>query len=122
MLTFNLKKQWFNKIKSGEKTHEYREVKPCWTGRFIAICSAIEEDKNKRIYPPIKTEPFIEPTYYINCCFKLGYPKDTEKDKILYGYIKSIEVINGKDTDLKIDKDVYDIEFKLIKEQTNERN
>ena len=65
MLTFNLKKQWFNKIKSGEKTHEYREVKPCWTGRFIAICSAIEEDKNKRIYPPIKIEPFIEPIYLL---------------------------------------------------------
>lgn len=28
MLTFNLKKEWFDKIKSGEKTHEYREVKP----------------------------------------------------------------------------------------------
>ena len=24
MLTFNLKKEWFEKIKSGEKTHEYR--------------------------------------------------------------------------------------------------
>lgn len=25
MLTFNLKKEWFEKIKSGEKTHEYRQ-------------------------------------------------------------------------------------------------
>lgn len=25
MLTFNLKKKWFDKIKNGEKTHEYRE-------------------------------------------------------------------------------------------------
>ena len=31
MLTFNLKKEWFEKIKSGEKTHEYREVKDFWT-------------------------------------------------------------------------------------------
>lgn len=30
MLTFNVKKEWFDKIKSGEKTHEYREVKPYW--------------------------------------------------------------------------------------------
>lgn len=30
MLTFNLKKTMFDKIKSGEKTHEYREVKPYW--------------------------------------------------------------------------------------------
>ena len=27
---------------------------------------------------------------------------------------------NGKNTDLAVDKDVYDIEFELIKEQTNE--
>ena len=30
MLTFNVKKEWFEKIKSGEKTHEYREYKPYW--------------------------------------------------------------------------------------------
>ena len=34
MLTFNLKKEWFEKIKSGVKTHEYREVKPYWTTRI----------------------------------------------------------------------------------------
>lgn len=28
MLTFPLKKEWYEKIKSGEKTIEYREVKP----------------------------------------------------------------------------------------------
>lgn len=27
MLVFSLKKEWFDKIKSGEKTVEYREVK-----------------------------------------------------------------------------------------------
>ena len=35
MLTFNLKKEWFEKIKSGEKTHEYREVKPYWFRRLF---------------------------------------------------------------------------------------
>ena len=34
MLTSNLKKEWFEKIKSGQKTHEYREVKPYWTKRL----------------------------------------------------------------------------------------
>ena len=34
MLTFNLKKEWFEKIKSGEKTHEYREFKYYW---FVRI-------------------------------------------------------------------------------------
>lgn len=38
MLTFNLKKEWFEKIKSGEKTHEYREVKPYWVNRLANAC------------------------------------------------------------------------------------
>ena len=35
MLTFNLKKEWFEKIKSGEKTHEYREEKYYWTSKIV---------------------------------------------------------------------------------------
>ena len=34
MLTFNLKKEWFEKIKSGEKTHEYRLQTKYWTKRL----------------------------------------------------------------------------------------
>jgi len=34
MLIFPLKKQWYEKIKSGEKTIEYREVKPYWSKRI----------------------------------------------------------------------------------------
>lgn len=30
-MNFNLKKEWFYKIKNGEKTHEYREFKPYGT-------------------------------------------------------------------------------------------
>ena len=35
MLIFPLKKEWYEKIKSGEKTIEYREVKPYWSKRFF---------------------------------------------------------------------------------------
>ena len=34
MLVFPLKKKWYEKIRSGEKTIEYREVKPYWTRRL----------------------------------------------------------------------------------------
>lgn len=34
MLIFPLKKQWYEKIKSGEKTIEYREAKPYWKQRL----------------------------------------------------------------------------------------
>ena len=34
MLIFLLKKEWYEKIKSGEKTIEYRKVKPYWSCRL----------------------------------------------------------------------------------------
>ena len=34
MLIFPLKKEWYEKIRRGEKTVEYREVKPYWTKRI----------------------------------------------------------------------------------------
>lgn len=34
VLHLTLKKQWFDMIKSGEKTEEYREIKPYWTKRL----------------------------------------------------------------------------------------
>ena len=34
MLIFPLKKEWFEKIKNGTKTIEYREVKPYWSKRI----------------------------------------------------------------------------------------
>lgn len=88
MLVLNLKREWFQKIKSGEKTHEFREVKPYW---------------QKRLYN--------NPSGWI--CFCDGYPKREDCYRRLYAQVVNITVRNGKDTDLKIDKDVFDIEFKL---------
>lgn len=34
MLTLPIKKQWFDMIKRGEKTEEYREIKPYYESRF----------------------------------------------------------------------------------------
>ena len=34
-LTLSLKKKWFDKIKSGEKLEEYREIKPHYIRQFI---------------------------------------------------------------------------------------
>lgn len=35
-LHLTLKKKWFDMILSGEKTEEYREIKPYWTNRFYS--------------------------------------------------------------------------------------
>ena len=95
MLTFNLKKEWFEKIKSGEKTHEYREAKPYWTKR---ICNYFDIDDEN---------PFIG--HQLPIQFVLGYTRE-----YLLARVTNIRIINGKDTDLKLDADVYDIEFELM--------
>lgn len=35
-LHLTLKKRWFDLIKSGHKTEEYREIKPYWSKRLLA--------------------------------------------------------------------------------------
>ena len=37
MLTLPIRKKWFDMILSGEKTEEYREIKPYWTKRFEKV-------------------------------------------------------------------------------------
>lgn len=109
MLTFNLKKEWYEKIRSGKKTTEFREVKPYWTKRIntalekIGIC--IYEDGE----PPIGAEVYTEGV--VPCQFVLGYTKQ----KIL-AEIYQISVINGRCTDLRIDKPVYAIWFGYARE------
>lgn len=53
MLTLPIKKKWFDMILSGEKTEEYREIKPYYISRFKKIfnmCpySAIPSGGDKR--------------------------------------------------------------------------
>lgn len=35
VLTISVKKEWFDKIVSGEKKEEYREIKPYWVARLF---------------------------------------------------------------------------------------
>ena len=99
MLTFNLKKEWFEKIKSGEKTHEYRRMTPYWETR---ICNAIKKDKD----------------FTLQIKFCCGCPKNDDKEKILLAnVIRITQNVDGLETDLKINELVFDIEFELIKEK-----
>lgn len=107
MLTFNLKKEWFDKIVSGEKTHEYREVKDYWTKRITKAIYGVALN-----YDADYCECDVQLNYI---CFMNGMISE-EKQPRIYAKLKSIRIINGKNTDLAIDKPVYDIEFKVIKE------
>lgn len=117
MLTFILKKEWYEKIKSGEKTIEYREVKPYWTKRIATtLCRPMfalyspEEVFNKVSATGFKRK--FGACYPANACLlRLGYTR-----KKLTAYISLIEVVDGKDTDLHIDKPVYAIHITDVKE------
>lgn len=91
MLIFPMIKEWYEKIKSGEKTVEYREVKDYWTKRIKNVVQELN----------LCGKPI--------CYFQLGYNPDTR----LKATISKVERVDGKNTDLKIDKPVYAIHFKL---------
>lgn len=113
MLTFNLKKEWFEKIKSGEKTHEYRVMKGYWRRRLFqtAIDNYFASHENDSDWTTFHQEIINSPLL-----FKLGYPKNSETDKIIQAKITKLTILpTGINTDLKINAPVYDIEFELIK-------
>lgn len=117
MITFNLKKEWFEKIKSGGKTHEYREVKPYWTKRFVNLSENIFFCAPYGRFCYINQIGKCVDELKEECFLVCGYPKKDDKDKRLKARIKNICIVNGLETDLKINKDVYDIEFELIRSE-----
>lgn len=104
MFTFNLKKEWFEKIKNRQKTIEYRECKDYWFKRFRKI---IEKDLNSQYTNISEIMPytFRNPVY---CIFRLGYTKT-----YLNGKITKIDIIDGMESDLKCKGSVFAIYFEL---------
>lgn len=91
MLTFRLKKEWYEKVKSGEKTHEYRIYGDYW---------------NKRIIDALFPEDII--------CLTCGYPQKDDLNRRLFAKVLKISVTDGLKSDLKVNKRVWDIEFELV--------
>lgn len=105
MLIFPLKKEWYEKIKSGEKTVEYRELKPYWNGR---LSKEFDFDQNAFCNIGDILEML---TYRHPIKLRLGYTK-----KYMEALVNKIEIVNGKDTDLHIDKPVYAIHLTDVRE------
>lgn len=119
MLTFNLKKEWFDKIKSGKKTHEYREVKDYWTNRLMKyLYGNVVDNKGYFIQQVHYGRAHLQKNDGI--IFACGYPKKDEREKMLNATITRISITRGERTDLKIKAPVYDIEFKLLNEVKDE--
>ena len=104
MLIFPLKKEWYEKIKSGEKTIEYREVKPYWKKRIDTLLrDFVLCESDLKVLDDFR----FGKTVVCNkgCILQLGYNANTR----LKAIITKIEVVDGKNTDLHIDKPVYAI-------------
>ena len=73
ILTLNVSKQWFDMIVAGEKTEEYREIKPYWIKRLTTNCEvaydvAAETHCGEVLYRP-----------YTHVLFINGYRKDSPR-------------------------------------------
>lgn len=73
MLVLPIKKKWFDMIASGEKSEEYREIKPYWTSRFMNELGFPKneiENVHKLLARGGKTKD-------IEVMFRNGYSKDS---------------------------------------------
>ena len=96
-LHLNLKKNWFDMIKSGEKKEEYREITPYWCTRFLLFLgkkksmefwkskSKVVFDLHSYVKHGIKVGviKFINHAWWpynqVNICFSNGYAKDRDQ-------------------------------------------
>lgn len=109
MLTFNLKNEWYEKIRSGKKTVEYREAKPYWSSRLKKCLGEFAHDEffdKPKVGSSV--EMLLDPE---KCVLRLGYTK-----RYMTADISKISVVDGKYTDLHIDRPVYAIKLSNIKE------
>lgn len=110
MLIFPLKKEWYEKIKSGEKRIEYREIKPYWNTR-------LNKPFGKLFFAwtgKVPSYPFEFEKGIFPCRLRLGYTRT-----YMSAYIVKIQIVDGKNTDLHIDEPVYAIHLADVKEIQN---
>ncbi len=105
ILDLVVKGVWFDKIKSGEKTHEFRERNGYWEQRLgnDLYCHEIKDSTD-----PLERASARQSMRYKTVRFRRGYANGAER--MLFS-IKSIEIVNGIHTDLHIHDDVFDIEL-----------
>lgn len=86
VLKLVLTDHWFEEIKSGRKTHEYRKATSFWINRIV---------KNE-----FTSGCFVE--------FQKAYRKNPER---MLFEIKEIKLVDGRNTDLHCEGMVFDIEL-----------
>ena len=113
MLTFILKNYWYDKIASGEKEIEYREVKPYWSKRLEKILPPDFLYDSIKAFADYGCEiagiEFGEDVRPL-CQLRRGYTRRRMTAKL-----KKVEIVNGAKTDLKINAPVFAIHLCDVK-------
>ncbi len=85
-LTLTLKKKWFDLIKSGVKTEEYREIKPFWTKRLMRPVIDYADGRISILDVPREFDTLV---------FTLGYPKADDMSRRMVFKNPKIEMRTG---------------------------
>lgn len=104
-LQLSLKQKWFEMTKAGIKTEDYREISPYWCNRLVLVN---EQKKSKTWWAKNYGHPDFIDWLISNIelkafCFvdleknkmTLGYPKSTDRERILELNHKGIEIRTG---------------------------
>jgi hypothetical protein len=92
VLHLTLKKKWFDMVLSGEKTEEYREIKPYWIDRFlrplfsIGSMEADQHDKEEFYYDVVNYEKTAWDSHYEMLKFFQHEVRDYDLVKFVNGY------------------------------------
>ena len=119
VLTLTVNKQWFNMIVAGEKTEEYREIKPYWVARLFHNNSNIVDVRNLASALAGRTDllkKYIDAQrivlkHYTHALFINGYRKDSSR---IEKEIESISIGKPKKglcSDKWFDKEFFVIKF-----------
>lgn len=87
-----------------KKTVEYREYKPYWITRIKNCFHLSDNDIIKMRDRGLTKLDFNTPIV-----FRKGYT-----NQMLLAFVRTIKIVDGKHTDLAIDKPVFAIEFELM--------
>ena len=112
VLPLVLEKKWFKKIISGEKTEEYRKIKPYWASRLVNQKAESGEVLFDEFggYCRVLGEPEYKP--FTHVIFYAGYAKDRQ---VVEKKIESISIgktQKGMCPEEWLKKDVFIIKFK----------
>ena len=107
-----LEKKWFEKIISGEKTEEYREIKPYWASRLVNQKAESGEVLFDEFggYCRVLCEPEYKP--FTHVLFYAGYAKDRHAVEKKIENISIGKPQKGMCPDEWLNKDVFIIKFK----------